>query len=107
MANLGTDSLTVEAWDGTTLEGQWDLTGISHNKDDKFAIIASSNQLFTEIVLTAATGSGIFETKQIEFSGIPGVVPEPATWAMMLLGFAGLGFMGLRSAGRRRTACDT
>jgi PEP-CTERM motif len=34
------------------------------------------------------------------------VVPEPSTWAMMLLGFAGLGFMGLRSAGRRRTACD-
>jgi hypothetical protein len=31
------------------------------------------------------------------------VVPEPSTWAMMLLGFAGLAFMGLRSAGRRRT----
>jgi hypothetical protein len=26
-----------------------------------------------------------------------------STWAMMLLGFAGLGFLGLRSAGRRRT----
>jgi hypothetical protein len=31
-------------------------------------------------------------------------VPEPSTWAMMLLGFAGLGFMGYQSAGRRRTA---
>jgi PEP-CTERM motif len=29
-------------------------------------------------------------------------VPEPSTWAMMLLGFAGLGFMGYQSAGRRR-----
>jgi hypothetical protein len=29
------------------------------------------------------------------------VIREPATWAMMLLGFAGLGFMGYRSAGRR------
>ncbi len=27
-------------------------------------------------------------------------VPEPSTWAMMLLGFAGLGFVGYR---RRRT----
>ena len=27
-------------------------------------------------------------------------VPEPATWAMMLLGFAGLGVFGLRSGGR-------
>jgi hypothetical protein len=31
-------------------------------------------------------------------------VPEPATWAMMLIGFAGLGFAFRRS--RRRNACD-
>jgi Ice-binding-like/PEP-CTERM motif len=28
-------------------------------------------------------------------------VPEPSTWAMMLLGFAGLGFVGYRQATRR------
>jgi hypothetical protein len=27
----------------------------------------------------------------------PAAVPEPSTWAMMALGFAGLGFMGWRS----------
>ena len=32
---------------------------------------------------------------------IGAAVPEPSTWAMMLLGFAGLGFVGYRSAGRR------
>jgi hypothetical protein len=26
----------------------------------------------------------------------PGTVPEPSTWAMMLFGFAGLGFLGYR-----------
>jgi hypothetical protein len=31
---------------------------------------------------------------------VPGAVPEPSTWAMMLLGFAGLGFAAHR--GRRR-----
>jgi hypothetical protein len=31
-------------------------------------------------------------------------VPEPSTWAMMLLGFAGLGFAGYRSGVRSTTA---
>jgi hypothetical protein len=31
-------------------------------------------------------------------------VPEPATWAMMMLGFAGLGFAGYRRATSARTA---
>ena len=31
------------------------------------------------------------------------VVPEPSTWAMMALGFAGLGLAGWR---HRRTACN-
>ena len=32
------------------------------------------------------------------FSLSGSVVPEPSTWAMMLLGFAGLGFAGYRHA---------
>ena len=38
------------------------------------------------------------------FSLSGAVVPEPSTWAMMLLGFAGLGFAGYRHARRRRPA---
>jgi hypothetical protein len=30
------------------------------------------------------------------FTLVIGDVPEPSTWAMMLLGFAGLGFLGYR-----------
>jgi hypothetical protein len=34
-------------------------------------------------------------------------VPEPSTWAMMLLGFAGLGFAGYRtSRGAVSVACN-
>jgi phospholipase/lecithinase/hemolysin len=32
------------------------------------------------------------------------VAPEPSTWAMMLLGFAGLGFVGYRAARKTATA---
>jgi hypothetical protein len=31
---------------------------------------------------------------------VASVVPEPSTWAMMLMGFAGLGFAGYRRARR-------
>jgi PEP-CTERM motif len=32
--------------------------------------------------------------------------PEPSTWALLLAGFAGLGFAGRRKARRARTACS-
>ena len=33
-------------------------------------------------------------------------VPEPSTWAMMLIGFAGLGYAGYRRAKKARTAVE-
>jgi hypothetical protein len=33
-------------------------------------------------------------------SGITTAVPEPSTWAMLILGFAGVGFMAYRRKGR-------
>jgi hypothetical protein len=38
---------------------------------------------------------------------IGGAVPEPSTWAMTLVGFAGLGFAGARSARRRALGLGT
>ena len=38
-------------------------------------------------------------TGSLSVSGMPAAVPEPATWAMMLLGFGGIGF----AIRRRRT----
>jgi hypothetical protein len=34
----------------------------------------------------------------------PGLVPEPSTWAMMILGFVGLGFVGRRQLKKRAVA---
>lgn len=44
------------------------------------------------------------EYMMMESIGYDGTVPEPSTWAMMLMGFAGLGFAGYRSARRRLLA---
>ena len=37
-------------------------------------------------------------------SGHPGAIPEPSAWAMMLFGFAGLGYAGYRRARAGRAA---
>lgn len=42
----------------------------------------------------AGTSSVFFATTETVTPGVP--VPEPSTWAMIILGFAGLGFMGYR-----------
>ena len=36
------------------------------------------------------------------FTYVSGAISEPSTWAMMLLGFAGLGFAGYRNARNNR-----
>jgi hypothetical protein len=45
-------------------------------------------------------GGSPFPTFNAAFSLTGNVVPEPSTWAMMLLGFAGLGFAAYLRAGR-------
>jgi hypothetical protein len=51
----------------------------------------------SDVVLELVNADG--QTYQVNL-GEPAVVsaPEPSTWAMMLIGFAGLGFVGYRRA---------
>jgi PEP-CTERM motif len=43
-------------------------------------------------------------TQALEFAPATAAVPEPSTWAMMFLGFAGLGFLGYRQTPKARLA---
>ena len=45
---------------------------------------------------SVAEATGTDAGAPFAFTLISGVVPEPSTWAMMLLGFAGLGLAGCR-----------
>jgi hypothetical protein len=82
--------------------------------DDKFD--PSSNGLFYFSFSSDITGvtfstsqnsyeiaqvSGLLTSSQGAAKGLASGVPEPSTWAMMALGFAGLAFAGVRRLGRR------
>jgi hypothetical protein len=61
---------------------------------------------FTDVTPFAAIipGTGTLRSFTSDVSGdFSSTVPEPSTWAMMLLGFAGLGYVGFRKA-RARSA---
>jgi hypothetical protein len=53
-----------------------------------------NEQNLTSVVFTPTTTQGSWI--QFDNVGISSAVPEPSTWAMMVLGFAGLGFMAYR-----------
>ena len=56
----------------------------------------NSNYFFTDL---PNSGAG-----SVTVTPITGSTPEPATWAMMLAGFAGLGFLGYRRTVKARAA---
>jgi hypothetical protein len=47
-----------------------------------------------------ANGGGILEITGPLDTGVSPAVPEPSTWAMMLIGFAGVGFIAYRRKSR-------
>jgi hypothetical protein len=53
---------------------------------------------------TDIVGGATAPTFNAAFSLSGNTVPEPSTWAMMLLGFAGLGFAGYRLGRKARPA---
>lgn len=64
-----------------------------------------SGGTFDAFAIRSSTPISFFEVKQMTFNGVPTTppVPEPATWGMMLLGFAGIG-MAMRRSRRRNGA---
>jgi hypothetical protein len=94
------NTLVLKSSNGT--EYNFTATGLS------FAV-TNGNQAFSQYVqfATSAPGETIVSAKFLsttqdafEVANFTAAVPEPSTWAMMILGFLGLGFMGYRKASK-------
>jgi hypothetical protein len=81
------------------------ITLTNANGSNIFDIIADAGESFTGASFSATPPNGFVDFKQLRLVLAPGAapVPEPATWGMMLLGFAGVG-MALRRSRRRSGA---
>jgi hypothetical protein len=91
------ESLTVTAWDGSTLERTFTYTTLAHDADIHFTVADASG--LTAVDLSSPTG--MKEAKHFDVSGVA-AIPETSTWSMMLLGLAGLGYAASRGA-RKQT----
>ena len=79
--------VSVKCWHGAVLAGD--------------ASVTNSSPIEGFLYAENFTGGG--ELHDFPFQGnVSGAAPEPSTWAMMAIGFAGLGFLGLRGRRQRR-----
>ena len=95
------ESLTVDAWFGTTLERTFTYDMLAHDADIHF-IVADASGL-TAVDLSSPTG--LKQAKHFDVSGVA-AIPETSTWSMMLLGLAGLGYAAWRGGRKGPVSID-
>jgi PEP-CTERM motif len=82
----------LEHRDSLNTMGEFDYIYNTLNQPDGTFALGTTDDVGSKIALSAVN------TISFDFSAF--VVPEPSTWAMLLLGFAGLGFIGYRRTRR-------
>lgn len=93
----GTVNFFITGSDGTT---QF-LNALIGSGDTHFAFSTSSGSTFSNVLFVANSPLEITLLKQVRIDvAVPGAVPEPGTWAMMLIGFGAIGYSMRR---RRKT----
>jgi hypothetical protein len=99
----GSGSLTF-----SVLEGDDQVTTVSNifigNGSNFYTIVASNGQTIQNVTVTDVGGSFASASQFHSSAILPSGVPEPGTWAMMLLGFSGIGLQ-LHSRRSRSVSC--
>jgi PEP-CTERM motif len=102
--NAATDGSVLIHVEGINITGGFfqDNFTVDANGQNFFTITSINGQLMTDVSLTAINGATFDDVRQVRLGGFStvGAVPEPSTWAMMILGFAGVGFLAYRRRGQ-------
>ncbi|QHO76640.1 hypothetical protein ACH79_32435 [Bradyrhizobium sp. CCBAU 051011] len=72
---------------------------ISLNGNNFFTLQSGGGEIIQSVSILALNGGFFDDVRQERLGGvqtISGAVPEPSTWAMMILGFFGVGFLAYR-----------
>jgi hypothetical protein len=104
LAKTGASQIFTSGGDGS--QGiDVSLTGAGGFQDPVFIGLGTTQESLT-VAQSPEIGtlSGDSLTGQVTYMYTPAAVPEPSTWAMMLLGLAGLGYGAIRRKGARRSA---
>ena len=110
--STGTDNATTTFFDGGNQVGQFFTgTGTSGSIASTLDIFPPNNGPFTfdsatfSFTISNLSQSATLNSSELDFTRVANLpaVPEPASWALMLVGFGGIGAV-LRSLGRRAFA---
>jgi hypothetical protein len=97
------DNYLLQYWNGSTWKTAFDAGIIDGGFGLTTRESASLPAIYTDkLLLTVVSGDGLYSVSEVQAFGA--AVPEPATWAMMLIGVAAIG-AGLRT--QRRTTLAT
>jgi len=101
---------SIDAYNSITITDSGGFTTVINSAN--FAVLDPSNgdqglagSAYVNIFDTFNITSVVFASTQkaFEFDNLTTAVPEASTWAMMILGFLGVGFLGYRKSSRSST----
>jgi len=90
-------SVTIYAYNQLGTEFSSNALPLVGNGQHFFTVDANGTDLISSIRFVV-TGGVVDDVRQVRLDGVESItaVPEPSTWAMMILGFAGVGVMAYR-----------
>ena len=101
-----TGTVDVTWTDSTGTSGMLVFPGVAGPNSDfaRLGIVSNDGETLKSVMISTPGSEKFKEFKQVQFSGtgIVPSIPEISTWAMMLVGFAGLGFAAFQQ--KRRDA---